>query len=375
MVLWPATTLSVVMTASLPPLYRIQAATHLDAGRQHGRLAADRIKGWLATEEMSGLLNFTLADGADAFSNLKRDNQAFSPALAEEVAGMAEGAGVPVDHIWVATLINELEALMPHAERTGHCSDLYAVADGGFSKGFAHGHNEDWPGPIKQFWYFVSINATTSTKGGGGELASCAGMVYPGGLVGWAATWNAHGMYLTQNSLFPARSRRKGLASAFVQRHAICGPHGGASSFDEVVSRLSTGGWAQAASVNIVDLAHGRMGNVEVYEDRVGTYKVSTNYSHFNAFKEIRNVEEDGHRDSSHHRQARVDALPAPRTADDIVHRLSDTTDTAYPIYRAMTLATLVLDGAERLLQVWCCGSSATSGPPIHSWDLGHFFS
>lgn len=365
------------VAAAPPPIYRISASTHLEAGQQHGRLAADRIKGWLSTLEMSNLVNFTLGKGSDAFANLKRDNSKFSPALAEEVKGMAEGAGIPADHMWVATLINELEALMPSAERHGHCSDLYAVSDGGYGGGFAHGHNEDWPGPISKFWYFASINSTSTS----GELSSCAGMVYPGGLVGWASTWNARGMYLTQNSLFPARSRRQGLASAFVQRNAICGPDGGASSFEEVVSRLSTKGWAQAASVNIVDLVHRRMGNVELYEDRIGVHEVVTsvpsapaNYSHFNAFKEIRGVEDDGHRLSSHHRQARVDSLPSVRTADDIVRRLSDTADPIYPIYREMTLATLVLDGAKKLLQVWCCGHSATSEPPLYRWDLGRFF-
>ena len=204
--------------AGPPPIFRIRAATHFDAGLQHGRLASALIQGWLATEEMRGLVRFVEGDGKDALANVMRDNTKFAPHLAEELRGIAEGAGVPLPHIWVANSINELESLQDAnsttARRAGHCSDLYAVPAGGTAAGFAHGHNEDWPGPIRNFWYLLAVNATTPSHG----LSSCAGMIYPGGLPGWASTWNAHGIFLTQNSLFPATSRRRGLISAFVQR-------------------------------------------------------------------------------------------------------------------------------------------------------------
>ena len=60
----------------------------------------------------------------------------------------------------------------------GHCSDISARPRGG---GGGHGHNEDWPGPIRAFWYLASYTALP-----GADFSSCAGVVYPGGLVGWA---------------------------------------------------------------------------------------------------------------------------------------------------------------------------------------------
>ena len=144
-----------------------------------------------------------------------------------------------------------------------------------------------------------------------------------------------------------------------------------------VVDALQDGGaWAQAASINIVDINHRRMANVERYEDRTGVFEVTkypslaSNYSHFNRFKEIDGVQEDGNRNSSRHRQAKLDSYAAPATARDVADRLSDTTDPAYPIFRDMTLATLVLDGLSRSLQVWCCGRAATSGAPDYVWNL-----
>ena len=119
-----------------------------------------------------------------------------------------------LDLIWVATMINELESLraFPPGNATatttalaaattlaaagpqqsvpaatmasltgkpaGHCSDLFARPRGG---GGGHGHNEDWPGPIRAFWFFASYTALP-----GADFSSCAGVVYPGGLIGWA---------------------------------------------------------------------------------------------------------------------------------------------------------------------------------------------
>ena len=49
---------------------------------------------------------------------------------------------------------------------------------------------------------------------------------------------------------------------------------------------------------------------------------------------------------------------------------LSDARDEAFPIYRNMTLHTLVLDGRTGRLDVWCCGRSAAHGPPVYRWEL-----
>ncbi len=76
----------------------------------------------------------------------------------------------------------------------------------------------------------------------------------------------------------------------------------------------------------------------------------------------------------SAHRQARVDALPALRTAEDIVRTLSDDADGAYPIFRNMTLTTVVLDGASGDFRVWCCGTKAKDAEPLYEWNLHTFF-
>ena len=48
--------------------------------------------------------------------------------------------------------------------------------------------------------------------------------------------------------------------------------------------------------------------------------------------------------------------------------------DAAWPIFREMTLATFITDGAARTLKMWCCGHAAASGPPAREWQLDTFF-
>ena len=73
--------------------------------------------------------------------------------------------------------------------------------------------------------------------------------------------------------------------------------------------------------------------------------------------------------------QARADALPAPRSLAEVAAVLSDVADAAYPIYRNMTLHSLLLDARSGRLRGWCCGSAPASGePPAYDWHLPSFF-
>ena len=90
---------------------------------------------------------------------------------------------------------------------------------------------------MHDFYYYLAITGTGEPNSPG----SCAGLIYPGALAGWGPSWNAHGVYLTQNSLFPNVSLPRGLGSAFVQTDALCGESGG-RGIDGVVKALSRGG-------------------------------------------------------------------------------------------------------------------------------------
>ena len=78
-----------------PPMYNISAVSLRDAGLQQGRLARERIRGWLGTTEMTELAGYAITgEGQAAFRQLKADNTRFAPLLVGELEGVASGAEV-----------------------------------------------------------------------------------------------------------------------------------------------------------------------------------------------------------------------------------------------------------------------------------------
>lgn len=362
-----------------PPFFHITAESPYDAGLQHGRLARAQIQAWFSSAEMHALFDFVFSgEGREAFAKLKHDNSIAFPSFVEEMQGIVEGADVTMDEVWAVNMINEIENLMAIAgvvvsrEATKGCSDEYFVSPEGYASGFGHGHNDDWSLVAKQFWYFLSVSPTAAAV----DVTACAGVVYPATLVGWAPTWNAHGMYSTQNTLLPKTSRPGGLACAFVQRAAVCPARG----LDEFITALTRPGWSDGASMNVVDLKGKRMANIEIWEDRHSVLEVTasmSNYSHFNNYKHLSTEGGSPVDDPSKSlrdldlRQSRVDSLPPPRSTGDIIARLSDPA-----VFMETTLMTLILNGTTGLMNIWCCGVSAASAPetPVYSFNLLSFF-
>merc|ERR1712070_389620 len=232
----------------------------------------------------------------------------------------------------------------------------------GYAAGFWLGHNEDWSEAVKPFWYWVR----QSVQG----VPSCAGLAYPGTLIGYAPTWNEHGLFSTQNALVPHRNNQSGLGVNFVQRRAFC--H--ARNLSEAISLLTIPGWSSGASLNLMDMGGEAMANVEVWEDEHAVYHVTTNFSHMNMYKSpALRGRLDSAQPSTMHRQDRLNVLPAPHVEQDVRSRLGDTHDEAFPIYRNITLTTVVADGLARQVMVWE-NSNPYLREPTTIWNLSTSF-
>lgn len=351
-------------TAHVNPLYTIRAKSLYHAGFQAGTLASSQIQTWFQGEEMAKLKHFVATTGLEAFRNLQRDNAVEFPELVQEMQGIADGAKVPLDWIWMVNLLPELESMWSSSSSSSlqgdHCTDIFSVEH------TLHGHNEDWSEELKPLWYVVRYLPMA-----GARFSECAGVVYPGTVIGFAPTWSKS-IYSTMNSLYPNATRTNGgLACSFVQRRAICD----STSVDQVLDRLDTGNWAASASINLMDLSSTSprtMVNVEAYLDDFSAFHVATNYSHMNMFQHLPvGITADRGDPSTHHRQTRLWELPAPTSVSDAITILGDTKDDQYPIYRASTLFTLVLHKYE--LQVWINGNPKET-EPVYVWNLATFF-
>jgi len=375
-----------------PPLYRITADTLYDAGLQHGTMANWRIREWFSTSGMTTLFKWVglagvgngTKDGRRIFTKLKEDNAKEFPTYVDEMQGIADGAGVPMDQVWVANLLVELDMNLNMLSNSTdeyatdeHCSDVYAISDGGYANGFAQGHNEDETTLLRKYYYFLSYKLSPDQPG----FRNCAGLSYPGTVFGGAPTWNEYGIYATQNTLHLRSLRQDGLACTLVQRRAICEAH----TMDEAIAGLADPEWGSGASMNLVDVRGKRMANMEIWENLSHVQEVTEkmgNYSHFNMYKHLNQavgwqVDAPTPADTSENRQGRLDELPPSRSAADIRQRLSDAA-IVRPNPRVLnkaTIASLIVNGTTGQLDIWCCGIHPNSGrPPVHSFNLFDFF-
>ena len=353
-------------------LLNITASTLYSAGFQQGEMAKAEIQIWLAGSEMSALAAFAFNDpiGSKAFAQIKSTTSAAFPALVDELVGLSEGAEVPLDQIWVANMIAELDPLLPKIEGEkvqGHCTDVFAHSSS--NGGSLHGHNEDWSEEAKPLWYYVSLRP----EGDDADFVECAGLAYPGSLLAYAPAWNAHGIYQTQNTLFPNNTRSNGLACSFVQRAALCSDE--TTSINAYLDRLqSRGGWASGASLNLVDLNTGAMANAEVLLDDMDVFHVSDNYTHTNEFKHLEEgMEVDLREDSATHREARLSAMDKPESIEMIGKMLGDEQDVDFPVYRTTTLTSSLLDATTGCLQVWD-GKNPAEVDPDWEWNIKEWF-
>lgn len=357
---------------NLNPLYTIHASSLYDAGFQVGTLASSQIQQWFQGDEMTRLkqlfVNATNNEaGREFFTALQRDNALEFPELVQEMRGIADGARIPLDWIWMANLLPELESYKDWSESwrgDAHCTDIFSVEHD------LHGHNEDWSDEIKPLWYFVKYIPI-----GNANFSECAGVVYPGTVVGFAPTWS-RSIYSTMNSLYPNATRTNGggLACSFIQRRAICE----SQSVARVLESLDAGHWAASASINLLELSSSpsqprrTMVNVEAYLDDFSTFHVATNYSHMNMFQHLKNgMAADRGDPSTRHRQQRIWETVAPASVTDVAAILGDTKDDTYPVYRASTLFTLVLHEYE--LRVWI-DANPKKAEPAYIWNLARFF-
>jgi len=359
---------------------QIWADSLFEAGFAHGEFAATRIQKYFQRKEMQRLFDYFLnGRGRDTFDALKQDNTEAFLSLAEEIKGIAKGSGQPVDKIWVANLINDLETFMdippidiadndipPSDIDIGKgCTDVFAHTNDGY---VLLGHNDDWTADVRPLWYFLELNPRPSSNTGLTYFPKCTGVAYPGTIIGWAPTWNEHGIYHDQNTLMPEINKIDGgLAAAFAQRNAICGSYGASQNLPEWIGAMATGNWAIGASLNVMDVRENKIANMEIWEDRIDIYQIEGNYSHTNNYKRLAQV--DGRSIDRYSfdddRESRLHEMKTPHSVDDIRMNLGDTNGKNVPIYRDGTLVTVIADAKKQEINAWIGKNPKFNEPDI----------
>lgn len=250
-----------------------------------------------------------------------QSNQKIFPNYFEEMRGLSDGSGVPLESIQLLNLENELGAFQNSTFPVDHCTDIYF--DDGKHKLF--GHNEDGDKLVKDNAFLCHVQITDQNNH---TLNDFTAYFYPGYICGLAFAWNADGLVFSENELFPSKILIGGLLNSFLSRETY-----NAKNIEQVIQILSVSNRAFGFSLNVGSVKDKKIVNIEFSPDAIDVKIIQGNYSHTNLYKHLTTPQ--SYTDpSSFHRQARIDQLPSVQSAANIRSILGDTNDKQYPIFR-----------------------------------------
>jgi hypothetical protein len=298
----------------------------------------------------------------ETFLNYTRSNKEAFPDVYEEIRGLADGAGVPMDTILLINFANEINAILFNNVTStsvgdDHCTDMF------LPQANIWGHNEDALSDVKDYHYMVQVQYGNTWV---------IGYCYPGQLPSDAFVWNSYGLVSTTNSEFPKNARKYGIARTFLHRRLsqVQNLHQAAILTRSYYDKMATGVSLNVASTK--DLS--TMYNIEVAPGTLSLKNISTasQYYHVNQYQRLSVPERID--TSSLHRVARIQQLSPVK---DVLTVLGDTEDKQYPIYRngaspdtnIATTATVMFDIANKKAQVFIT-NPIIEPTPVLKFDL-----
>ncbi|WP_433414280.1 C45 family autoproteolytic acyltransferase/hydrolase [Microtetraspora malaysiensis] len=212
---------------------RIEEADPRRRGRARGqRLGADIARGWRTYSELfevaAAARGVTLDVPALALRSLAA-TRAWAPELADEVEGVAEGAGVP---LWVAAALNARTEILAAAgtPRAGECSTVVRA-------GVLGGQTWDWHEELADGWHLQSVR---------GDAVAFTGITEHGILA--KIGLNEAGVGVLFNILGHADDGADGVPVHLVARKVL----GGARSYAEAVGILTEAPVSASTVVTVV---------------------------------------------------------------------------------------------------------------------------
>lgn len=254
--------------------------THREIGRQIGEAARERIRRSLAyyEEHIEWLAGMPFAAAHERAQTLLRHAERELPQYVEELAGMAEGAGVPFEKLLVPNCGEEILCAAPQgaaesaARPADHCTCLAVAAPGRT----VVGHNEDWIEDDIENMALLSITVPDGTRilalSGAAYLPMCG--------------VNSHGFAFYGNTLY-ARDERPGVPNGFKHRWML-----EAATREQADERALLPGRARGSN-HLNARAGGEIWDVEVSAERSVTIEAEGWLVHTNHFTapELQDVE------------------------------------------------------------------------------------
>ncbi|XP_066265992.1 beta-alanyl-dopamine/carcinine hydrolase-like [Branchiostoma lanceolatum] len=349
------------------------SGTNRQVGVQVGKATKRQIQDAMSSYEpfKEIISSLETSEGRRVYEGFLKAAKTAYPNYVEELEGMAEGAEVPFEHLFIVNFEFERELLtmkkQDEEEGLKGCTTVFLNYRDGPR---VLAHNED--GPAGEQGCIVAAHIEPYRLPGGKILPeeNFVSYCYTCLLPGVAYSFNSRGLCITCNTLVSKDAEENKIGVSFACRAVLS-----ATSVEEAVAMLKGDGVGMAIgySFNMVSTRDStrRMYSVEtaaavgqattlVSVHAVEPVDGSTegHFYHYNLYEHL-SVPEWPLSPSSHHRKARASELVAPRTKEDVLAVLGDTEDPEYPIYRSgtgrdkgYTLNTAVFDLQKGVMEV-----------------------
>ena len=353
---------------------------HAAFGNAVGQRFGDVIKERLQEDEnlQKNLMpRFAPPHGKDAavYEKYLDRNRKVYPDYVRELEGMAEGAGVSFEALFINQMEEEFSYFVSGRQEKVilHCSDVaWRSAEGASFMA----HNEDSAA------YDRNRTALITAHGGvGQDGATFTTYTYLSNTPTGAFGWNDRGVAFTMNYVAPEKADLEGgLSRVFMARDLL-----EARSLDDAVARAVRAGIATGHNYQISELSSGRIVNVEVAS--YGRYSVreiipgQPAFFHANEYLTL-NVPGQRLSNSSQHRQRRAKEILASAPVhgpQDMLDIIGDQKDRQWPIYHddlshaqgdldCWTLTSILIDIAKRTVSVY--QENPSRSPPVSVIDM-----
>ncbi|RME99018.1 MAG: hypothetical protein D6768_15990 [Chloroflexi bacterium] len=330
-----------------PPVEQFHVSgSHFEVGLAIGRRFAAQIRQLFSTYVFfrQELLPYHQTEAGQArYHQFLQINQTRYPNYVAELRGMAQGAGLPFDQLFLLNLRGEYRDYF-YRQHTGGCSDCCILTD----QTALIGHNEDGDPEFKDNLYLLHVQVD-------GKPAFTA-LTYPGFLCGNALGFNDHGICFTVNNVCPLNTR-PGVGRHFVARSLL-----ESTSLDDAVQRATVPDQSSGFNYNIGDCAARQIINVETAPGAFATRQIRGGFFHANHYQALPQVEQFVEPSS----QARLDTWRAnwhnspPASAAGVLEILGNQSNQTLPIYRSgaapdtlATFFTALFDLDRRSLRIY----------------------
>jgi Acyl-coenzyme A:6-aminopenicillanic acid acyl-transferase len=289
--------------------------------------------------------NSTVAAVSAALLN---NAKAACPWCIDEMQGLADGAGVAFDDVFLVNSLNEIQTLqqqqLPPTTKDRHlpthCTDLLFIdpTEPG-TRWIVHNEDNDASVPVTNFTYMGLMAAQAQTYVGDEARAQFVDFwsyQYPGGLTTMAFGFNSAGLWFSENAVFPTIVNASGVPVEIIQRLVM-----NCKSLDEAIALLQSIKPAGGFSANMMQLNDpkgNRVVNVEISPQGLTSVVQLTapgaHYAHVNLYQHSSpNINQFGDA-SSTARLARLKQMGAPQNASDLLLEIGDTANPVWPIWR-----------------------------------------